>query len=59
MSMSVGMRVLHEIVDEPLTARVGPEHAKLAAPAIRHASTPRLGRVGGRRLNVQPPGAHH
>lgn len=58
MSVSVGMRVLVEMMEEELTAKVGPKHAKFPGrTATRHASAPGSVVLGGRRLKVQRPRA--
>jgi hypothetical protein len=41
MSVAVGLKVMAEMMEEELTRRVGPKHAKLAGRrATRHASAP-------------------
>ncbi|HEV2070330.1 MAG TPA: IS256 family transposase [Acidimicrobiales bacterium] len=58
MSVSVGMRVLVEMMEEELTTKVGPKHAKLPErTATRHSSAPGSVVLGGRRLKVQRPRA--
>ena len=54
MSVSVGMRVLAEMIDEELTARFGPStRSSRNATATRHANAPSSVVFGGRRLKVQ------
>ena len=58
MSVSVGMRVLVEMMEEELTAKVGPKHAKIPGrTATRHASAPGSVVLGARRVKVQRPRA--
>ncbi len=58
MSVSVGWRVLAEMMQEEVTAKVGPKHAKLPGrTATRHASAPGSVVLGGRRVKVQRPRA--
>ncbi len=58
MSVSVGMRVLIEMMEEELTAKVGPKHAKIPGrSATRHASAPGSVVLGGRRVGIQRPRA--
>ncbi len=58
MSVSVGMRVLVEMMEEELTAKVGPKHAKIPGrTATRHASAPGSVVLGGRRIKMQRPRA--
>ena len=49
MSVGVGFRVLAEMMEEELTTKVGPRHAKLAGRrASRHGSAPGSVVLGGR-----------
>ena len=58
MSVAVGLRVMAEMMEEELTRRVGPKHAKLAdRVATRHASAPGSVVLGGRRIKVRRPRA--
>ena len=58
MSVAVGLRVMAEMMEEELTSRVGPKHAKLAGRlATRHASAPGSVVLGGRRIKVRRPRA--
>ena len=58
MSVSVGLRVMAEMMEEELTTKVGPKHAKLPGrSATRHASAPGSVALGGRRVSVQRPRA--
>ena len=58
MSVAVGLRVLVEMMEEELTRKVGPKHAKLAGRrASRHASAPGSVVLGGRRVKVRRPRA--
>jgi putative transposase len=58
MSVSVGLRVMAEMMQEEVTARVGPKHAKIAGrTAKRHASAPGSVVLGGRRVPVRRPRA--
>jgi transposase-like protein len=58
MSVAVGLRVMDEMMEEELTRRVGPKHAKLAGRrATRHASAPGSVVLGGRRIKVRRPRA--
>jgi putative transposase len=58
MSVAVGLRVMAEMMEEELTAKVGPKHAKLAnRQARRHASAPGSVVLGGRRVKVRRPRA--
>jgi transposase-like protein len=58
MSVAVGLRVMAEMMEEELTRRVGPKHAKLAGRrATRHASAPGSVVLGGRRIKVRRPRA--
>jgi putative transposase len=58
MSVAVGLRVMAEMMDEELTAKVGPKHAKIPGrSATRHASAPGSVVLGGRRVKVNRPRA--
>ena len=58
MSVSVGLRVLVEMMEEELTAKVGPKHAKIPGrTATRHASAPGSVVLGARRVKVRRPRA--
>ena len=58
MSVGVGLRVMAEMMDAEVTAKVGPKHAKLPGrTAKRHASAPGSVVLGGRRVNVRRPRA--
>ncbi len=58
MSVSVGLRVLAEMMEEEVAAKVGPKHAKIPGrTATRHASAPGSVVLGGRRVAVQRPRA--
>lgn len=58
MSVGVGLRVLAEMMEEELTAKVGPKHAKLTGrTASRHGSAPGSVVLGGRRVAVERPRA--
>ena len=58
MSVAVGMRVMAEMMDEELTTKVGPKHAKLAdRQASRHGTAPGSVVLGGRRVKVDRPRA--
>ena len=58
MSVAVGMRVMVEMMDEELTTKVGPKHAKLAdRQASRHGTAPGSVVLGGRRVKVDRPRA--
>jgi putative transposase len=58
MSVAVGLRVMAEMMEDELTAKVGPKHAKLAnRQARRHASAPGSVVLGGRRVKVRRPRA--
>lgn len=58
MSVGVGLRVLAEMMEEELTAKVGPRHAKLAGRrASRHGTAPGSVVLGGRRVRVERPRA--
>jgi len=56
MSVGVGLAVMVEMMEEELTAKVGPKHAKIAdRAASRHASAPGSVALGGRRAIRRPP----
>lgn len=56
MSVGVGLRVMAELMDAEVTARVGAKHAKLPdRTAKRHASAPGSVVLGGRRVRVSRP----
>ena len=58
MSVGVGLRVMAELMDAEVTAKVGPKHAKLPGRrATRHASAPGSVVLGGRRVKVSRPRA--
>jgi transposase-like protein len=58
MSVAVGLQVMAELMDEEITATVGPKHARLAdRTAVRHASTTGSVVLGGRRVAVRRPRA--
>jgi putative transposase len=58
MSVAVGMRVMAEMMEDELTAKVGPKHAKLPERhASRHGTAPGSVVLGGRRVNVDRPRA--
>jgi len=58
MAVAVGLRVMAEMMEEELTRRVGPKHAKLGGRrATRHASAPGSVVLGGRRIKVRRPRA--
>jgi len=58
MSVSVGLRVMAEMMEEEVTTKVGPKHAKLPGrSATRHASAVGSVALGGRRVSVQRPRA--
>lgn len=58
MSVAVGLRVMSEMMEEEVTTKVGPKHAKLPGrTATRHAAAPGSVVLGGRRLKVQRPRA--
>ena len=58
MSVAVGMRVMAEMMEDELTARVGPRHAKLPERhASRHGTAPGSVVLGGRRVKVDRPRA--
>lgn len=58
MSVSVGLGVFAEMMEEEITARVGAKHAKLDdRSASRHGSAPGSVVLGGRRVKVSRPRA--
>lgn len=58
MSVAVGLRVMAEMMQAEVIAKVGPKHAKLAdRTASRHASAPGSVVMGGRRVPVDRPRA--
>lgn len=58
MSVAVGLRVMSEMMEEEVTTKVGPKHAKLPGrTATRHAAAPGSVVLGGRRIKVQRPRA--
>jgi putative transposase len=58
MSVAVGLRVMAEMMQDELTTKVGPKHAKLPSrSATRHASAPGSVVLGGRRVKVSRPRA--
>jgi transposase-like protein len=58
MSVAVGMRVMAEMMEDELTTKVGPKHAKLPERhASRHGTAPGSVVLGGRRVNVDRPRA--
>lgn len=58
MSVGVGLRVMAEMMDAEVTAKVGPRHAKIPhRTATRHASAPGSVVLGGRRVKVSRPRA--
>jgi len=58
MSVAVGLKVMAEMMEEELTRKVGPKHAKLPGRrATRHASAPGSVVLGGRRIKVRRPRA--
>jgi putative transposase len=58
MSVAVGFRVMAEMMEEELTATVGPKHAKLTGrKASRHGTAPGSVVLGGRRVAVSRPRA--
>ncbi|HEV2809402.1 MAG TPA: IS256 family transposase [Acidimicrobiales bacterium] len=60
MSVAVGLRVMAEMMEEELTVKVGPKHAKIAdRTARRHASAPGAVVLGGRRVKVDRPRARN
>ena len=58
MSVGVGLRMMVEMMDAEVTAKVGPKHAKIPGrTASRHASAPGSVVLGGRRVGVSRPWA--
>lgn len=58
MSVAVGLRVMAEMMEDELAAKVGAKHAKLAdRTASRHGSTAGSVVLGGRRVSVTRPRA--
>ena len=58
MSVGIGLRVFVEMMDEELTAKVGPKHAKLPGrTAGWHGTAPGSVVLGGRRVRVERPRA--
>jgi putative transposase len=58
MSVGVGLRVMAELMEAEVTAKVGPKHAKIPGrTAKRHASAPGSVVLGGRRVKVSRPRA--
>jgi transposase-like protein len=58
MSVGVGLRVFAEMMEEELTAKIGPKHAKLAGRrASRHGSAAGSVVLGARRVQVSRPRA--
>ena len=58
MSVAVGFRVMAEMMEEELTAKVGAKHTKMAGrTASRHGSAPGSVVLGGRRVKVDRPRA--
>lgn len=58
MSVGIGLRVFAEMMEDELTAKVGPKHAKLAGrSASRHGSAAGSVVLGGRRVGVTRPRA--
>lgn len=58
MSVGVGLRVMAEMMDAEVTAKVGPKHAKrVEREASRHGSAPGSVVLGGRRVKVSRPRA--
>ena len=56
MSVAVGLKVMAEMMEEEVTRKVGPKHAKLTERrASRHASAPGSVVLGGRRIKVRRP----
>ena len=56
--VAVGLQVMAELMDDEITATVGPKHAKLAdRTAVRHASTTGSVVLGGRKVTVRRPRA--
>ncbi len=58
MSVAVGLRVMAEMMDDEVTTKVGPKHAKLPdRRASRHGAAPGSVVLGGRRVKVERPRA--
>ena len=58
MSVAVGLRVMAELMETELAAKVGPKHAKQPGRAARrHGSAPGSVVLGGRRVPVDRPRA--
>ena len=58
MSVGVGLAVMVEMMEEELTAKVGPKNAKIPdRAASRHASAPGSVALGGRRVPMRRPRA--
>lgn len=58
MSVSIGLGVFAEMMEEEITVRVGAKHAKLGdRSANRHGSAPGSVVLGGRRVKVTRPRA--
>jgi putative transposase len=58
MSVAVGLRVMAELMETELAAKVGPKHAKQPGRAARrHSSAPGSVVLGGRRVPVDRPRA--
>jgi putative transposase len=58
MSVGIGLRVFIEMMDEELTTKVGPKHAKLPGrTASWHGTAPGSVVLGGRRIGVERPRA--
>ena len=58
MSVAVGLRVMAEMMEDELTAKVGPKHAKVAQrKASRHGTAPGSVVLGGRRVKAERPRA--
>jgi len=58
MSVGVGLRVMAEMMDAEIAAKVGPKHARIPdRTATRHASAPGSVVLGSRRVKVSRPRA--
>ena len=58
MCVVIGLRVMIEMMEDEVTEKVGPKHARLAGRhASRHASAPGSVVLGGRRVKVRRPRA--
>jgi len=56
MSVGVGLRVMAELMDAEVSAKVGPKHARIPdREASRHASAPGSVVLGGRRVKMTRP----